>query len=66
VGCDDGSPYLYPKLSDLFSQEHLELSMTGIVEITLVIKQALFTKSGTGGEVENDAHSELEFVQWQA
>jgi len=29
-------------------------------------KQALFPKCGTGGEVKNNTHSELEFVQWQA
>ena len=29
-------------------------------------KRPVCTKSGTGGEVKNDAHSELEFVQWQA
>jgi hypothetical protein len=26
----------------------------------------VFSKCGTGGEVKNDADSELEFVQWQA
>jgi hypothetical protein len=32
---------------------------------SLIIKQTVFTKRDTGGEVQNDAPPELEFVELQ-